>query len=121
MGLARVHNIREEVNVEMDTIIMDRYCQFKSNFPVIKEPRWHDNTILINANVGIHNKVVCIYEKADGTRMFPEPLYVSGRIAKKFRPFNMDTMAGGTVKIRAVPIDEFKILKISDKSLHEAW
>lgn len=103
---------------QMETVVMDRYTQFKANFPAIKEPRFHDNTILIQANVGEHNKIVCIYKKADGTRMFPEPLYVSRRTALKYRPFDMPTAAGGTMKLRAIPISEFKILKISERSLY---
>lgn len=97
---------------------MDRYCQMKANFPAIKEPRWHDDTIVINANVGEHNKVTCIYTKANGERMFPEPLYVSGRTAKKYKPFKMKTAAGGEISMRAIPIDEFKILEISERSIY---
>lgn len=104
---------------QMETIVMDRFTQFKANFPPIKEPRFHDNTILINADVADHNKVVCIYQKADGTRMFPEPLYVSRRTAMKYKPFSMTTAAGGSIKLRAIPVKEFKILKISERSLHE--
>lgn len=102
----------------LETIVMDRYCQMKANFPAIKSPRWHDDTIVINAAVGEHNKVVCIYTRADGSRMFPEPLYVSGRTAKKYKPFKMMTAAGGEIRMRAVPISEFKILQISERSLH---
>lgn len=104
---------------KLETILMDRYTQFKANFPPIKAPRFHDNTILINANVGMHNKIVCVYQKADGSRMFPEPLYVSERTAKKYKAFDMPTAAGGTFKVRAIPIKEFKILKISERSLYD--
>lgn len=103
----------------MDTIVMDRFTQFKANFPPIKEPRFHDNTFLIQANVADHNWIKCIYRKADGTEMFPDRLYVSGRTAKKYKAFDMPTKAGGTMKVRAVPIDEFKILKISERSIHD--
>lgn len=102
----------------MDKIVLDRYTQLKANFPVIKEPRWHDDTIIINANVGVHNKITCIYTKADGERMFPEPLYVSKRTAMKYRPFDMPTAAGGVIKVRAIPIDEFRILEISERSIY---
>lgn len=102
----------------MEEIVMDRYTQFKANFPPIKEPRWHDNTFVIQADVRDHNWIVCTYTRPNGERMFPERLYVSGRTAKKYRPFNMQTKAGGPIRVRAVPINEFKILKISDRSLH---
>lgn len=104
---------------DMEEIVMDRYTQFKANFPPIKAPRWNDNTFLINAAVGMHNKIVCTYQRADGTRMFPEPLYVSGREAKKHKPFAMATLAGGTIMVRAVPISKFKILKIAKHSMLE--
>lgn len=104
---------------QMETIEMDRFTQFKANFPPIRAPRWRDNTLLINAKVGDHNKVVCTYLRADGTRMFPHTLYLSGREAKKHKAFAMATGAGGTIMIRAIPIDKFKILKISERSLHD--
>lgn len=103
----------------MEEIVMDRYTQFKANFPPIREPRFHDQTILIQADVGMHNKIACTYTKADGTRMFPDPLYISGREAKKYKPFAMPTGAGGTIMIRAIPINKFKRLKISERSLHD--
>lgn len=109
----------QEIADNMGTIVMDRYTQFKANFPAIKEPRWRDNTILISADIGTHNKVICIYTKADGSRMFPEPLYVSERTAKKYRPFDMPTGAGGIKKLRAIPVHEFQILQISQRSIHD--
>lgn len=105
-------------NYELETIEMDRYTQFKANFPPIKAPRWHDETLLINAKVADHNKIVCTYLRADGTHMFLEPLYVSGRTAKRYRPFKMPTAAGGEISVRAIPIKEFKILKISERSIY---
>lgn len=109
----------QEIADNMTTIVMDRYTQFKANFPAIKEPRFHDNTILISANIGIHNKVNCIYTKADGERMFPLPLYISGQTARKYKPFDMPTGAGGIKKLRAIPIHEFQILQISQRSIHD--
>lgn len=106
---------------KLDTIVMDRYTFFKANFPAIREPRWRDKTLLINAAIADHNKIICIYVKADGERMFPEPLYISSRTAKKYRPFDMQTAAGSTIKMRAIPIHEFKILKIAERSIHHVW
>jgi hypothetical protein len=102
----------------MQEIVMDRYTQFKANFPPIKAPRWHDDTLLIQAAVGDHNKVVCTYTKADGSRMFPEPLYVSGRVARQYKAFKMATAAGGVISVRAIPVHEFKILRINERSTH---
>jgi hypothetical protein len=109
----------EEMAANMEEIVMDRYTQFKANFPPIKQPRFYDKTLLINAQVGTYNKVVCTYIKADGDRLFPEPLYISGHEAKKYKPFAMKTMAGGKIMVRAIPIDKFKRLKISEHSLYE--
>lgn len=103
---------------EMEEIIMDKYTQFKANFPNIKAPRWHDSTLVIRANVAEHNKLSCTYVRPDGSRMFPEPLYVSGSTAKKYKPFAMATRSGGSIKMRAIPISEFKRLVISDRSMH---
>ncbi len=104
---------------KMETIELDKWTQFKANFPPIRAPRWHDNTIVINANVKEHNKVTCTYLKADGTPMFPEPLYISGKEAKKYKAFGMATAHGGTIMVRAVPISKFKILKLSERSRHD--
>lgn len=104
---------------ELKTIVMDRYTQFKSNFPVLREPRWYDNTFLIAADVALHNKIVCIYQRPDGSRMFPDPLYIAGHVARKYKAFSMPTKAGGVMRVRAVPIKEFKFLKISERSLYE--
>lgn len=108
-----------EIVDNLETIVMDRMTPFKANFPAIKEPRFHDNTILINSQVGIHNKVVCLYVNAKGQRVFPEPLYLSKRVAMRYKPFNMPTAAGGVMKLRAIPIHEFKILKVSERSIHD--
>lgn len=102
----------------LDTIVMDRYTQFKSNFPPILAPRWNDKTLLINADVGDHNKIICVYELSNGERLFPNALYVSGRTAKQYKSFSMPTKAGGTMRLRAVPINEFKILKVSERSIY---
>lgn len=106
-------------DVELETITLDKFTQFKANFPDILEPRFHDKRILINAQVGEHNKVHCVYQKADGTRAFPEPLYISGKVAKKYKPFDMPTRAGGVMRLRAIPINEFKVLKIAERSIHD--
>lgn len=103
---------------EMGEITMDKYTQFKGNFPSIKAPRWHDSTLVIRANVAEHNKLSCTYVRPDGTRMFPTALYVSGAVARKYKPFKMPTRSGNFIKMRAIPISEFKRLVISDRSMH---
>lgn len=102
----------------METIELDKLTQFKANFPEIKAPRWSDDTFIIQANVAKHNKLHCVYIRPDGTRMFPEPLYISGTTARKYRVFEMPTMSGYRMKMRAVPIKEFKRLKLSARSMY---
>ncbi len=104
--------------IELETIIMDRYTQFKSNFPAIRDLCWHDRTLLIRADVKDHNKVTCLSLTSEGIRRFPEPLYVSGRVAKKYKPFTVYTKTGAAIRLRAVPITEFKILHISERSMY---
>lgn len=106
---------------QLEEIVMDRFTVFNATFPPIKEPRWHDERFLINAKTSMHNRIVCTYLRPNGERMFPEPLYVSGRTASKYKPFPMDTKAGGKLMVRAIPIREFKILKISERSLHDIY
>lgn len=106
---------------QMEEIVMDRFTQFKANFPPIRAPRFHDNTLLIQSKVADHNKIVVTYTRADGTRMFPDPLYISGRKAKQYRAFKMPTRAGGEISVRAVPVGEFKRLVISDRPLDYGW
>lgn len=110
----------EEV-FELEKIVMDRYTVFNNTFPPIKEPRWHDERFLINARVSEHNKIVCTYVRPSGERMFPEPLYVSGRVARKYKPYQMSTKAGGILMVRAIPIKEFKILEVSKRSLYDLY
>lgn len=106
---------------KLETIVMDRYTHFKANFPPIREPRWPDEKFLINADVKDHNKIVCTYVRPNGERMFPEALYVSGRVARKYKSFAMSTKAGGILMVRAIPIKEFKILEVSKRSLFDVY
>jgi hypothetical protein len=119
-NLYYVHMHGDEV-YELETIEMDRYTVFNATFPPIKEPRWWDERFLINARVNDHNKIVCTYVRPNGERMFPEALYVSGRTARKYKSFPMPTKAGGILNVRAIPIKEFKILKVSERSIYELY
>lgn len=103
---------------EMETIVLDKYTQFKANFPIIREPRWHDETIVIQADVKKHNKIQCSYMREDGSEMFPDPLYISGTAARKFKPFDMPTRDGRMLSMRAVPIKAFKRLKLTERSMY---
>lgn len=105
----------------MGTIKMDKFTMFKGNFPPIKAPRWRDNKFIINARVKEHNRISCTYTLANGERMFPEPLYISGKTARKYKTFPMAKWGGGFIDMRAIPINEFKILKLSERSVHDIY
>lgn len=97
----------------MDTILMDRFTQFRTLY--IQEPRWHDRRVLLaDHKLGKYNKVIITALDKDGNKHFPDTLYISGRDAKKF-----PKQSNGTIDCRAVPINEFKILEISERSLHD--
>lgn len=113
--------MHEERVYNLETIEMDKYTMFKSNFPPILAPRWRDDKFIINARVKEHNRIVCTYTLANGNRMFPHPLYVSGKTARKYKPFPMAMQRGGFIDMRAIPISEFKILKIAERSLHDLY
>lgn len=94
-------------------VLMDKYVQF--NFLHIKEPRWHDKRVLLACSkVGEHNKVVITQTKEDGTRYFPEPLYISGKNARKYK-----RGSNGVIPCYEVPLDAFDTLVLSERSMHE--
>lgn len=97
----------------MDTIVMDRFTQFRTLY--VQEPRWHDKRVLLaDYKLGKYNKVIITQLDKDGNKYFPDPLYISGPNAKKY-----PKQTNGTIDCRAVPIDAFKILEISERSIHD--
>lgn len=103
---------------QMQVIELDKFTPFKANFPALRAPRWHDNTFIIQANVGAHNKLNCIYTRPGGSRMFPDPLYISGPDARKYKPYMITTKYGQRLKVRAVPVMAFKRLKYKERSIY---
>lgn len=110
-----------EETYELKVIELDKYTHIKANFPPILEPRWHDEKFIISANVKDHNRIVCTYVRPNGESMFPEPLYVSGKTARKYKSFPMALRNGGFMNMRAIPIKDFKILRISERSVHDIY
>lgn len=106
---------------EMEIITMDPHTQFKANYPPIYAPRWHDNTMIVRADIvnGVHNKIRCTYKRPDGSLMFPDPLYISGIKAKQFKAFTQMTQVGPK-RMRAIPVSAFKRLKL-DERLSNVW
>lgn len=69
----------------------------------ILAPRWRDRKILLAEwKLGVMNKVVV------HNRSFPEPLYISGRKAMQYPVELHPTKNGGTFRVRAIPISDFK-------------
>lgn len=72
-----------------------------NNRIIIKEPRWHDRVVLIaDHRITAHNEIVIQHKN------YPNPLYMSGEWAKQFPTEQMKIRRGGTMKMRAVPLDE---------------
>lgn len=98
---------------DLETITLDKYTPL--NYLLIWEPRWHDKRVLLSKDkLGTYNKVVITQAKTSGERYFPEPLYISGKDARKY-PLE----SNGTIMCHAVPISAFKILKLSKRSMME--
>lgn len=103
---------------QLETIELDKYTQFKVFN--IHEPRWYDKKVLLaeaklKRGKTPHNKVVIEARGADGERYYPD-LYISKARALKF-----PKQSNGVIDCRVIPISEFKVLKISERSVHDAW
>lgn len=74
---------------------------------VVFNPRWHDRkALLADFKLGVHNKIV--FPKANS---LPGEYYISGSKAKSFPLEPMKTKSGGTIQLRAVPLDELEPLE----------
>lgn len=108
--------------MEFETATFDRYTQFKSFY--IHAERYHDKRVLLadgrlaDKKLGGNNYVIIEAKGTDGKRYYPD-LYISTKNARKYPAEEMDTRAGGTIKVRAVPLSAFKELKISERSIHD--
>lgn len=101
-----------DTTAEFETIEVDRYTQL--NYFLIYEPRWYDRKVLLSdKKIGKYNKVVITAADKDGKRYFPD-LYITGPNAKKYKKGT-----NGVIACREVPLGAFKILKISERSLHD--
>lgn len=85
--------------------------EYINELPAIKQPRWHDRTVLIaNHKLGEHN--IIRFSEAPTLK---GAFYVSGQTAKKYpledlklkRSKNGDSTR--TMKVRAVPLDELVV------------
>lgn len=94
-----------------DTIELDRFTQFTA-FEILA-PRWHDKRVLMKANrVGEHNKLV--FTGKQGKALGAKVYYVSGKTVKKY-----PKQSNGVIMCYSVPLHELKVLRFSERSLHE--
>lgn len=99
----------------MKTITLDKFTPM-STFD-IWEPRWRDRRVLLaKRRIKDHNKVIISQEKADGTRYFPEPLYISGKDAKKYK-----VESNGVIDVYSIPLEAFSLLIINEHPQAALW
>lgn len=80
----------------------------------IKQPRWHDMTVLIAKHkIGTHN-VICFTDIKAGNQWHGE-WYVSGDTVRKYPIEHMRTRTGGSIALYAVPLDELEVYEGRDE------
>lgn len=104
---------------ELKEIVMDKHTQFAAQYPAIKAPRWEDNTFLIPAKVHDHNKFYCTFVGSDGQRVYPYPLYISGKAAREYKTEVVVGKYGERFRMRAVPVSAFRKLMLAERSIHD--
>jgi len=70
---------------------------------LIWEPRWHDKVVLVAERRLLDDNEIVIRHKN-----FPRPYYLTGKRARDFPLEDMKTKAGGTIAVRAVPLEELE-------------
>lgn len=76
---------------------------------IIFEPRWHDEVVLVaDHKIKEDNEIVITYKRADGTRQFPSPFYITGDNARKYPLEQLKTKAGGILNVRAIKLTELE-------------
>lgn len=68
---------------------------------IVWEPRWHDRVVLVADYKLAKDNLIQINYKD-----FPEPFYLTSERARQFPLEQMKTKKGGTIAMRAIPIDE---------------
>jgi hypothetical protein len=87
------------------TITLDKYTQFRTID--IWHPLYSEQRVLIDPRkVTQHNKIV--FSKANS---LPDAYYLTGKQIKKF-----PKRSNGTIMCHSVPLEELKILKLSENS-----
>lgn len=80
----------------------------------IFEPRWRDKTVLIAGNkIAIHNLIT--FTRIPNNSVWAGDWYVSGETIRKYKPENMRTRAGGTIRVYPVPLNVLKPYELLEK------
>lgn len=70
---------------------------------LIYEPRWHDRVVLVaERRILPENQVVIQHHE------FPRSFFITGEEARKYPLEQMETKAGGTIAVRAIPLSELE-------------
>ena len=79
----------------------------------IKFPIWKTRSIGLNIkNIGIHNEINILHETKDGKRLYPNPLYISG---KKAQSYPMEPVKSNPlIKLYIIPINDLELLERSN-------
>lgn len=78
------------------------------NLIEIKRPRWKQRTVgIASFRVGTHNQIEILATGKDGTRYYPNSLYMSGEDIIKHETQDLDS----GVKLYLVPISELVTLE----------
>lgn len=74
----------------------------------IREPRWKNRTVgIATFRVQTHNKIVITKTNKDGDRYFPNAMYMSGELIKKYPTQNL---SNGVV-LYLVPIADLEVIE----------
>lgn len=71
------------------------------NYLAIKEPRWHDNTVLLASwKIGESNQIKINHHD------YPHPYYISGEQIKQYPTTEVKTKAGSNAVMYVIPIKD---------------
>lgn len=74
----------------------------------IRKPRWKERTVgIASFRIKEHNAIIIEYKKADGTRLYPYHLYMSG---DRIRQYPVQKLKSGVV-LYLVPIADLEVLE----------
>ena len=76
----------------------------------IKTPVWDGRMVGLNAaRIGMHNEVRILYKNSSGERIYPDPMYISGELARQYEAKPLKKYPN--VKLHWIPINELEVLE----------